>query len=427
MFLMLNRLQWWMVWRYLTSGGQFLNLTSVLSILGLGIGVAALVVAMAIISGFQITLKGSVIDVFGDVVVAKSIKGQQQMEATKGEIQKVIAQINGGGLKLSGDIELLSMTPYATVEGVVVHKKRVSGIVLQGLESSTYASVLNLEPRIVRGRLDLSTTDGVTGVAVGKALAEKFGLSTGDVFKVVVPIMGGYGNQNLQSRVKVLKVNGVLTLGRYEYDLRNILIDLRELQGLMGWKDRVSGLRLNIQNPDNAILLSQVITARLGEKGYWAMNWRQVNNNLFAAIDYERVVIFIILMIIIVAASFNVASTLFVSVLKKFRDISIMQAMGMTRSMIKSLFVVQGLIIGIMGYVWGLGLGLFASWAFIYGNRKYGLLNGEVYKLDGLELDIRFLDLFLILVVCLSVCYLSTLAPSSKGGALPLVDGLKYE
>ena len=423
-------LRWWLVWRYLSSGRKFLNLASLLSIIGLGIGVAALVVAMAVISGFKTTLKKSVIDVFGDVVVAKSIGSQQEKVEVEGEIEELIEKINHDRelrSELSGEVRLVSTTSYTTAEGVVVHKKKVSGIVLQGLDRSDYSDVLNLNSRIVDGRIDLSTRDGVTGVAIGRAMAKKFDLSVGDVFKVVVPIIEGYGNQNMRSKIKVLKVTGVLTFGRYEYDLRNVLIDLKQLQDFIELGDRVSGVRLNIQNPNNAIVLSRAITSELGAKGYWAMNWKQVNHNLFAAADYEQVVIFILLMIIIVAASFNVASTLFVSVLKRFRDISALRAMGMTCSMVKSMFVIQGLIIGVMGYVLGLGLGLCASWAFIYGHKKYGLLSGEVYKLDGLELNIRSLDLLFIFIACLGICYLSTLSPSSRGSDIPLIDGFKYE
>ena len=423
-------LKWWLVWRYLSSGRRFFNLTSALSIIGLGIGVAALVVAMAVISGFKMTLKESVIDVFGDVVVAKSMNSQQEMKEAEKEMKELIGQINKDRelrSKLSGELKLLSLTPYETVEGVVVHKSKISGVILQGLDPLNYASVLNLNSRMVKGHLNLSTNNGVTGVVVGQTMAKKFNLSVGDSLRVVVPIIEGYGSQSFRSKIKTLKVTGILTFGRYEYDLRNILIDLRELQDFVELGDRISGMRLNIQNPDNAMILSQAITSQLGHRGYWAMNWRQVNNNLFAAIDYEQVIIFLILMIIVVAASFNVASTLFVSVLRRFRDMSTLQAMGMTRSMVKSMFVIQGLIIGVMGYVLGVCLGLLAGGVFVYVHKEYGLLSGEVYKLEGLELNIRSFDLFLIFITCLGICYLSTLGPSSKGGALSVVDGLKYE
>ncbi len=422
-------LRCWLVWRYLKSEKTLFNLTSTLSILGLSIGVAALVVAMSIISGFKSTLKQSVIDVFGDVVVVKSMKSTKAIQRSEREIKQLIEEINADKEVLSdlpsGKIKLLSMTPYATVEGLVVHQKKVSGIVLQGLDPSNYTGVLNLDSRVVQGEIDLSTQGQITGVAIGQTMADKFQLSLGNTFKVVVPIIQGYGN--FKAKVKVLRVTGILTFGRYEYDLRNILIDLKELQSFVGFKSRISGLRLNIENSDNALILSQLIISKLSDKDYWAMNWRQVNRTLFDAVDYEQVIIFLILMIIVVAASFNVASTLFVSVLKRFRDISTLRALGMTRSVVRSLFVIHGLIIGVMGYLLGLFWGWLAGMAFMYSYKKYSLLSGEVYRLDGLELSIRFMDLFLIFVVCLGVCYLSTIGPSLRSGNLSLVDGFKYE
>ena len=419
--------KWWLTWRFL-SGRQLLHLTSLLAIVGVSVGVAALVVSMAIISGFQTTLKKSVIDVFGDMIVAASIDNSKQMAQAKQEIQKVIDRLNNNqypGLDVSGSVRLLSTTPYTTVEGIVVHRKKVSGIVLQGLHPATYEEVLNLESRLVEGQMDLSTKKNITGVVIGHTMAKKFHLSVGDVFKIVVPLIKGY--EDFQPKVKSVRVTGILTLGRYEYDLRTILIDLKSLQDFVELGDRVSGIRLNIENSDHAIVLSQAIRSQLDDKGYWAMNWKQVNHNLFTAIRYEQTIIFLMLMIIIVAASFNVASTLFISVLKKFRDISILQAMGLTSSTVKSLFIIQGLIIGIVGYILGVVMGLFASRAFIYWNDRYELLNSKIYKLDHLTLNIQFLDLTVIFGTCLGICYLSILGPSAKSKKLSLIEGLKYE
>ena len=353
------------------------------------------------------------------------------MNQAKKDIQQVIEGLNlshgqDTDMDFSNPIRLLSTTPYATVEGIVVHKKRLSGVVLQGLHRPDYADVLNLKSRIVEGQIELSTNEeGVDGVAIGQAMAKKFGLSLGDVFKVVVPITEGF--DSFRPKVKSVQVTGILTLGRYEYDLRTLLMDLESLKTFAELGGQVSGLRLNIENPDNAMALSQAITSQLSEKGYWAMNWRQVNPTLFEAIRYEQIIIFLILTILMVAASFNVASTLFISALRKFRETSILQAMGLPQSTVRTLFRLQGLLTGIIGYTLGLGMGLGASQAFIHANKKYNLLNSQVYKLDGLALNIQFLDLSLIFITCLGVCYLSTLGPSSKSKDLPLVEGLKYE
>lgn len=421
--------KWWLVWRYLGSRNKLLSLTSILSIIGFSVGVAALVVSMAIISGFEATLKQSVIDIFGDVVVVKLIKSPEHLLKVKSEIQQVIDEENSRKEQdlwdFSGSTRLLSVTPYITAEGVVVHNKKVSGVILQGLESSSYSNVLNLESRIVKGSIDLSMNGLISGVAVGEKMAEKFNLSIGDTFKVVVPIADGY--ESFNSKLKIVRVTGILGLGLYEYDLRTILMDLSSLQDFIGLGQQVSGVRLNIEESNHAMTLSHAISSQLSEKGYWAMNWRQVNHNLFTAIGYEQFIIFFLLMIIIVAASFNVASTLFVSVLNRSRDISILQAIGMTRSSVRSLFVIQGLITGLIGYVCGLILGWGMSWAFVYGYKKFGLLSGEVYKLSGLSLSIRPLDLIIILFSSLAICYLATLSPSAKGRDLPLINGLKYE
>ena len=422
------KMKWWLVWRYLASGKAFFNLTSLLSIIGLSIGVAALVVAMAIVSGFEDSLKKAVIDIFGDVVVVKLIKNPEELHKVKSDIQKMIHKINNSKDRpfwdLSGNTELLSTTPYITTEAVVVHNQRVSGVILQGIDPPSHSKVLNLKSRLVRGEFNFSA-GSLPGVAIGEKMAEKFNLSIGDTFKVVIPITNANGS--FQSKVKEVKVTGVVMLGLYEHDLRTIFMDLTSIQNLIGRGQQVSGIRLNIKNPNHAIALSQAISSQLSTKGYWAMNWKQVNHNLFTAIKYEQIIIFFLLTIILVAASFNVASTLFVSVLSRQRDISTLQAIGMSSSSVRSLFVIQGLITGLIGYTTGLLLGLGLCAAFTYGYKKYGLLSGQVYKLEGLSLSIQPLDLLVILFTCLSICYLATLGPAAKGKNLPLINGLKYE
>ncbi|MCB0391252.1 MAG: ABC transporter permease [Bdellovibrionales bacterium] len=402
-----------LAWRYLNSGGKFLNFTSILALIGMVIGVASLVVSMAVVSGYETTLKKTLIDVVGHLIVVKrgkSIEGENE----------VLTQIKP---MVEGYVE---HTPFVVIEAVMAHNKKVGGVILEGVEPQTVSKVLSLKKRILEGQFNLGFKDDYPNALIGKGLAKKFNIKIGDTFRVVMPQSTGYNREQFRPRSQKFNLVGILDLGRYDYDTRYILTSLSAAQDFAEINNQITGVRIRVKKDEQAIVAEQKIKNDT-ESPYWARSWKGANANLFEAIKYEKPVIFFVVFIIVIAAGFNISSTLFVSVMKRFSDIGVLKALGAKSSFMMKIFTWQGLLIGMIGSLLGIILGLALCWLLMWGQDKFGFLPAEVYKIARIQLEIRPMDLVFILLISTLVCFLSTLAPAIKGARLNPVEGLRYE
>lgn len=408
-------LQVWMILRYLREGRRFLSLNIILAVVGVALGVAALVIAMAVVSGYETTLRSTVINMQGHVVVLK----HGGVEEERPEIEKAV-QAAAPGLE--------AMTPFLVLEGLIVHQKKLSGVALEGIDSGTAGLVLSFDKMVISGDSVLASAknDEVPGALIGRGLGQKFNLRVGDEFRLVIPISRVKSQEGFRPKAQKFKVVGVLDLGRADYDERYILTDLSAAQKFGELPNRISGWRLRLSSDDKAVAVARAIEQKLGTS-FWTRTWIDANHNLFQAIRYEKAIIFVIVMLMIVAAAFNVASTLYLSVVRRYSQIGILKAMGVSEKFIQKLFTVQGLIVGVTGAGLGLLLGLLGCQVFIWAERRFGLFPGEVYKLNFVQLEIRTLDVLAILVTTLLFCYISSRAPARRGAQLVPIEGLRYE
>ncbi len=415
--------KFWMVWRYLKDGRRYLSVTFVLCVLGIALGVAALVVSMAVVSGYETTLRKTVINLQGHLMVMQHGGVEGDITATEEKLKSVLP-----------DIDVL--TRFVMVDGLIVHKKKLSGIVLEGVDPSTVGQTLNLQHALSEGEVHFNPgTTAITGnptpgtlptALIGKGIAKKFGLKTGDEFKLVIPITRSKANEGFRPKMQKFKVSGVVDLGRTDFDERYIITDILSAQNFSEVRGRISGWRVKMHDYRQALPAVKIIEDQLGYP-FWARSWRDTNKNLFQAVQYERAVIFVIVLLMVVAAAFNVASTLFLSVVRRYPQISILKAMGVSNGFIRQLFTRQGLLIGLIGSVVGIALGWACCQLFLWAESQWTLFPGEVYKLDHVDLEIRLFDMTLILVSTMVICYISTLAPAFRGSKLAPVEGLKYE
>jgi lipoprotein-releasing system permease protein len=403
----------WMVYRYLLSGRRFFNLTTCLGILGMSIGVASLVVVMAVVSGFETTLKRSVIDVTGHVIL---VKRGSDFDPSEHIFDKIREHTN----------QIIAASPFVLAEAVLAHNQKVAGVLIEGADPAQVGKVLRLSQRVIRGKYNLGVRDEVPNAMAGKGLVERFGLKLGDLFQVVVPVSRDDAAGGFKPRLQTLRLIGVLDLGRHEYDERYILTSLKTTQNLARIGDKVSGYRLRLRDEKQAQAVAYMIADVL-KFPFWTKDWTEVNRNLFEAVKLEKIVIFLVIFIMVLAACFNISSVLFVSVLKRYQDIAILKTMGATPRFVMRLFTIKGLIIGVLGAVIGVLLGLLLSAAFMWAQNRFQLLPGDIYKLDKVGIEIRPADMFLILFASLAVCWVSSLAPAWKGAKLNAVEGLKYE
>jgi lipoprotein-releasing system permease protein len=392
---------------------KILSTTGWVSLAGLVLGVASLVVSMAVISGFDSTLMKSVSDVAGHLQIFKLNTEPESWESLFEKLKKYEPQV-------------LAANRFVMVEAVLAHKGKINGVFLQGVDEQQVGKVLGLQERIKEGAFQLTSTEEAPAVLLGKGLAKDFGLQVGDVFKLIVPQSSDLEVTQFHRRISSFKVAGILDLGKYEYDQRWIFSTLLTAQRFADIGSHYSGVQLKVSHPLQAREAGFRLSQALGPD-YRVRDWKDINENLFEAVKIEKVVIFFVIFIIVIAAAFNVASSLYINVIRSYGDIAILKAMGLTRRKLIQLFSFQGLLLGGLGCLMGLGLGLLFCFGFYFLQRQFSLIQSGVYKIDFIYVQLRFTDLAAIVAATLLICLVATLAPAIRGARLTTVEGLKHE
>lgn len=404
----------WVLKRYIKAWRRFFDISILLTILGIAVGVAVLVVAMSAFSGFQTTLKEAMMEVFGHVAVYR--RGEQKIENAKALREKIKKHYKD----VAHDMAFLNQ------ESLVSSKGKISAVLLNGIEKDKAAKVLNISGRIDEGKVDWSETDGFPAAFLGKDLAKKLALKPGDTFNVIFPRASKVSVSDLNPIVKKFYVSAILDLGQYEFNSRFVFVDLPVIQSVLNTKS-ISGIRFKLKKSELAGEWARDVQEDLGWNNYSAVDWEQPHKNFLAAIEYEKYVMFFVILIILITACVNVTTSLFVLVLKKYRDISLFRTMGASPSMIVMLFCVHGLFMGVVGLVLGLGLGFAMCFLFEVIQKMFPLMPSDIYKISFIASDFRMSDLLLICVSTLVICFISTLIPAIRGARLSPIEGLKYE
>ncbi len=249
------------------------------------------------------------------------------------------------------------------------------------------------------------------------------GIIPGDVVNVVSPI-GEVGPLGMLPKVKQFVVVDVFQMGMFEYDANLVLTDLRSAQGFFGYGSAVTGIELRLHDPHKANLVHPLVTEKLGFP-FYARDWMQMNRNLFSALKLEKIAMFVILVLIVLVASFNIVSTLMMNVVEKEREIAILKSMGSTNREIMHIFMLQGLFIGLVGTAIGVTLG--SILCYILNEYKLIDLPAEIYYLSKLPVKVNLLDFAIVAVSAISISFLSTIYPSYQAAKLNPVESLRYE
>ena len=402
---------WYALRAMLTPKGLF-NLSTLLSVLSLSIGVATLVTVMSLVRGYERALESSVFDVIGHI----------QLSTPPFPIYDPLREIE----KLKEDLSIkdFKASAYVSKEALIVKNGLLQGIHLEGLDAQTYFEVSHVGRRKVSGIFDLERAYEVQGVYLGQGVAQSLNVEVGDRVNILVPFTDI--KNGIRRRVQAYEVLGTLDLGKYEYNNRYVLMEARRARELLEYTDQAaSGLRLRFSTPEKALEFQDEII----EKGlpFKTQSWKDVNLSLFEAIKIEKVIIFLILCIMLVIGAFNLSTSLFLSVYKKSSDISILRTLGLTSQKIARIFIIQGLSIGLGGFILGLALGLFMIQILNKVISSQIFLPPEVYKLNTLQLQPHSSDMILILGASLLICFVATLIPSYRQSHSPLAEGLAHE
>ncbi|OYZ24553.1 MAG: lipoprotein-releasing protein [Bdellovibrio sp. 28-41-41] len=403
-------------WKLLFTRKFILEGSTPLSLLGLVLGVACLLVSMAVMSGFEATLKKTMTDVTGHIQVIDKNKSKLYWKDFENELKTI-------------EPKLESTTRFVYIESVLASKGQIVGILLQGIDSDRYKNIINLNQRLVEGANDISVVmEGkvkVPQAMIGKGIARRLNIKVGDKINVVVPISDSVDPSIFKPQAAEFRVSGILDLGKYEWNERLIITDIASAQKVASIGDRYTGLIMKLSDDSDVRGSAFRIAQKLGPQ-YLIRDWRDVNENLFDAVEIERVVIFFVILIIVIVAAFNISSTLYVGVVQRNGDIAILKTLGVSKKQILKIFTLQGIFLGLMGVALGLVLGFILCQGFMVLQNQFELIPGSVYKIDNIEIKIRTIDVFAITLATLVISFFATLAPALRSSRLSVVEGLRY-
>jgi lipoprotein-releasing system permease protein len=388
---------------------RLVPLITALATFGVALGVAVLVVVIAVMSGFQFELKRRILGIESHMIVMKYNEWIQGHRKVTGQIESIQG------------VEKAS--PFIFTQGMVRSGSGVSGAVLRGIDpANTTVQVSTKGGRSLAQMLSAGTQGNETGIVIGSVLAEKLKL---DVGQGALLMMVGTQQENSRQlpRMHRLKVVGIFETGMHQYDGSFCFLDMQQLQQLMRIGDYATGIEIRLVDPDDVESVQREIAAGIGMQ-FWSNNWKQMHRNLFSMLALQKVMMFVILTLIIVVAAFNIASALIMMVKEKTKDIGILKAMGATRKSLLKVFLAKGLVIGLVGIVAG-GLAgglvclLLAQYQFIE-------LPGDVYFLTTLPVQIHLFDMAVIVLGTLVVCLAASYIPARQAARMRPVDGIRY-
>jgi len=392
---------------------SFISLITILSVAGVTVGVMALIVVIAVMAGFESDLKTRILGIESHLVVRRH-----------GEPISGYREINSRVASLPG---VAAATPIVNDQIMLRSAAGVSGAVVRGIDTETVGGVISvLTPEILselqKAHRDTGPVFIPPGIILGKELGRKLGVIVGDMVFIISPrgMLSPAGHMPTMRRFKVV---GFFESGMYEFDGSLSYINLAEAQQILRMPEAVSGIEVRLNDIYQAEKIAAKIDDELGFP-YWTRTWMQMNKNLFSALKLEKTVMFIILALIVLVAAFNIASSLIMMVMEKTRDVAILKAMGATNQSVRKIFVFKGLVIGTLGTALGVIFGFVLCW--VLEKYKFIELPGDVYYITTLPVRLEVLDVVMIAVAAIAICFLATLYPAGQAAKLDPVDAIRY-
>lgn len=410
-------LEWYIARRYLASRrkGRFVSLITLIAVGGVALGVMALIIVIAVMTGLQRDLQEKIL----------------------GSNPHVYVFEQGQGFRLSGWQEVLpevlaapgvvSAEPFVLAQVGVLGQTATPGSLYGIRPNLAPAPMTDIERDLRSGKLSLGPTQsGYPGVIVGSRLAQRLGVLPGDTVTV-----GSFENiktgplGELMPQLANFEVTGVFQTGMYEYDLNFMYADMEPVQELLDYDSTtVSGIAVNVTDPWQAQDVAASLFSELGFP-YYTDNWMTLNASLFSALKLEKLAMAVILFLIVVVAAFNIVSTLIMVVTDKTREIGILKSMGLTDSGVLRIFLLQGLAIGLVGTVLGTAGGFLLVW--LLDRYQFVELPGDVYFIDRLPVALDPIDVVLILLASVAVALIATIYPARTASRLQPVDAIRHD
>ena len=394
----------------------FISIFSWFSIIGITIGVAAIIIVMAVMNGFREELTSRLL----------GINGHLNIYSNTGQITKEEVNI------IKSDFSDNQLIPLIQTQALVISNEFSKGVFLRGYDNEYLDDLHFLKQNIIEGKL---FGNNINDIVIGYVLANKFGLSVGDEIKIAIPKTDNTIFGNIP-RFKTLTVSGILNLGMYEYDSSFVFSNISIARKLLVLEDQNFNLiEIFIQSPNNIEIIQDKVNRRIIANNFrlYTSSWKENNSTLINALNVEKNVMFLILTLIILVASMNIISGLIIFVKEKNKDIGILKTIGLSNKSLIKIFLSIGLIIGLIGTIFGGLVGIIFSLNiksiqfFIENILHTDLFAKEIYYLSNLPSRVDNLEVFYVLIISIIICLIATTIPAYRSMKVDPIKSLKND
>ena len=387
----------------------FISLITLLSVAGVAVGVMALVVVIAVMSGAETDFRKRILGLEPHILV-------MNYSGKFDGYSEIIADV-------AKKEQILGASPILFAQAMIRSSHSFSGIMVRGIDpENSFSLIKGFGPDQLKKVLgkDVANND-FPGIILGKDLANSIGVIPGDKIILMSPngIVSPMGNIPSMKR---FVVTDTFDSGMYEYDSALAYVELKEAQQLIGAKNQISAIGIWIDNVFDAKTVKDNLKNTFSYP-FYMRDWMEINKSLFSALKLEKTAMFIILTLIILVAAFNIASALIMMVMEKAKDIAVLKTMGATHRTIRRIFIIQGMIIGSFGTI----IGAVSGVIICYFLKKYDFIQlPDAYPFSTLPVQLEYADVLMIAGSAILICFLSTLYPSHKASKMDPIEALRY-
>ena len=423
-------MQFFLLWlkRFFLSRQHFVRWTPLVSIFSLILAVSTLTLALSVYSGYENTVRQAVLDMTGHLMITapKPVPKKTLLKKIKScclsQNKKNTAPTNQNSVSQN---KIIAIDPFLSLPILVLREGKLSGALLEGLPVAQNKTSIKWQNRIKAGAFQLKD---LKSAIIGQSLAQKLKMRVGDVFHAVAPKMDSKGT--FHKTYQELKVEGIVDMGFYDFNARWIITNIKTAQHLGKPQEDtalVSGARLLLNNPAETKQIRFLLKKALGPS-YKVEDWEDIvksrHNHYFQAVQKEKILIFFILMVLVLAGAFNVSSHLTISILNQARSISILKAMGARDIFVFSLLLTQGFIISFIGTMGGIALGWALSSGFVALQNVRPLIPSEIYKVSQIVTTLKISDILMIIFCSQVICLVSCFLPALRALKMTVRDSL---